>query len=112
MWGLLGIMTLLAPLLWARLFNGRQDGKPMGFALLVLTAGAALPLMLSDLMGIWLSAVLVGASVFMVPSAVTGFVKSNLARPAWGNAMAVATSLFAIGQTMGDRKSTRLNSSH
>src|SRR3546814_9675045 len=132
-------MTLLAPLLWARLFNGRQDGKPMGFALLVLTAGAALPLMLSDLMGIWLSAVLVGASVFMVPSAVTGFVKSNLARPAWGNAMAVATSLFAIGQTIGpatcgwisdmagslsfglaisavvlllDRKSTRLNSSH
>ncbi|AEC20827.1 hypothetical protein PT7_2287 [Pusillimonas sp. T7-7] len=101
MWGLLGVMTLLAPLLWARLFNGRQDGKPMGFALLVLTAGAALPLMLSDLMGIWLSAVLVGASVFMVPSAVTGFVKSNLARPAWGNAMAVATSLFAIGQTIG-----------
>lgn len=37
----------------------------------------------------------------MVPSAVTGFIKSNLPVPAWGNAMAVATSLFAIGQTIG-----------
>ncbi|NYT85170.1 YbfB/YjiJ family MFS transporter [Pollutimonas harenae] len=101
MWGLLGIMTLLAPLIWARLFNGRQDGRPMGMALFVLTTGAGLPLILPDLAGIWLSAALVGASVFMVPSAVTGFVKSNLARPAWGNAMAIATSLFAIGQTIG-----------
>ena len=40
-------------------------------------------------------------NIFMVPSAVTGFVKGNMARPAWGNAMAVATSLFAIGQTIG-----------
>src|SRR5690606_37732605 len=101
MWGLLGIMTLLSPLIWARLFNGRQDGKPMSAALFALMRGAALPLLQPDLAGIWISAVLVGASVFMVPSAVTGFVKSNLARPAWGNAMAIATSLFAIGQTIG-----------
>jgi hypothetical protein len=101
MWGLLGVATLLAPVLWARLFNGRRDGMPMGAALFVLTAGAALPLVLPNLAGIWLSAMLVGGSVFMVPSAVTGFVKGNLARPAWGNAMAVATSLFAIGQTIG-----------
>ncbi len=73
----------------------------MGAALLVLTAGAGLPLVLPNLAGIWLSAMLVGSSVFMVPSGVTGFVKSNLAQPAWGNAMAVATSLFAIGQTIG-----------
>ncbi|MGB3705619.1 YbfB/YjiJ family MFS transporter [Castellaniella sp.] len=101
MWGLLGVATLLAPVLWARLFNGRRDGLPMGAALLVLTAGAGLPLVLPNLAGIWLSAMLVGSSVFMVPSGVTGFVKSNLAQPAWGNAMAVATSLFAIGQTIG-----------
>ncbi|MER1966115.1 YbfB/YjiJ family MFS transporter [Castellaniella sp. GW247-6E4] len=101
MWGLLGVMTLLAPLLWARPFDGRRDGRPMGAALFVLTAGAALPLILPNLVGIWLSATLVGGSVFMVPAAVTGFVKNNLARPAWGNAMAIATSLFAIGQTIG-----------
>src|SRR5690606_13144675 len=62
MWGLLGVATLLAPVLWARLFNGRRDGMPMGAALFVLTAGAARPLVLPNLAGIWLSAMLVGGS--------------------------------------------------
>ncbi|SHG89040.1 YbfB/YjiJ family MFS transporter [Pollutimonas bauzanensis] len=101
MWIILGAMTLAAPLLWRRLFSGRRDGRPMGLALLVLALGAALPLLLPNLAGIWLSAMLVGGSVFMVPSAVTGFVKANLPAPAWGGALAVATSLFAIGQTIG-----------
>lgn len=101
MWIILGTMTLVAPLLWQRLFNGRRDGKPMGFTLLALALGAALPLIMPNLAGIWLSALLVGSSVFMVPSAVTGFIKSNLPAPAWGNAMAIATSLFAIGQAIG-----------
>ncbi len=101
MWVLLGAMTLAAPVLWRSVFNGRRDGKPMGLALLVLALGAALPLLVPDVIGIWISALLVGASVFMVPSAVTGFVKANLPPPAWGNALAVATSLFAIGQTIG-----------
>src|SRR5690606_23864227 len=60
-----------------------------------------LPLAMPTLAGLWLSAALVGASVFMVPSAATAFVKTNLPRPAWGSALAVATSLFALGQTIG-----------
>lgn len=101
MWIILGATTLVAPVLWRRLFDGRRDGKPMGLALLVLALGATLPLAMSNLAGIWLSALLVGGSMLMVPSAITGFVKVNLPAPAWGNAMAVATSLFAIGQTIG-----------
>lgn len=101
MWTVLGSMTLLAPWLWKGVFNGRQDGWPMTASMLVLAAGAALPLALPNLLGIWLSSVLVGASVFMVPSAATAFIKTNLARPAWGSALAVATSLFAAGQTIG-----------
>src|SRR5690606_6668970 len=62
---------------------------------------AALPLGMPNIAGIWLSAALVGSSVFMVPSAATGFVKTNLPKPAWGGALAVVTSLFAIGQTIG-----------
>lgn len=101
MWSLLGSMTLLAPWLWQRVFNGRRDGWPMTASMAVLAVGAALPLAVPHLAGIWLSGALVGASVFMVPSAATGFIKTNLARPAWGGALAVATSLFAIGQTIG-----------
>ncbi len=101
MWSLLGIMTLLAPLLWQRMFNGRHDGLPMAASMAVLAVGAALPLALPTIIGVWASAALVGSSVFMVPSAATGFVKTNLAKPAWGSALAVATSLFALGQTIG-----------
>src|SRR3546814_273363 len=101
MWSLLGVMTLLAPLIWARIFNGRRDGLPMAASMIVLAAGAALPLLVPSLAGVWLSAALVGSSVFMVPSAATGFVKTNLPKAAWGSSLAVATSLFAIGQAVG-----------
>ncbi|NYT59552.1 YbfB/YjiJ family MFS transporter [Alcaligenaceae bacterium] len=101
MWSLLGIMTLLAPLIWAPIFNGRRDGRPMAASMTVLAIGAALPLVFPTVTGLWLSAALVGSSVFMVPSAATGFVKTNLPKPAWGSALAVATSLFALGQAIG-----------
>lgn len=101
MWSILGAMSIMAPVVWARLFNGRANGVPMAAAMATLGTGAALPLVLPNLAGVWLSAALVGVSVFMVPSAVTGFVKSNLAPAAWGSALAVATSLFAFGQTIG-----------
>src|SRR5690606_37626435 len=101
MWSLLGFMTLMAPMLWRRVFNGRHDGVPMAASMMVLAVGAALPLMVPSIAGVWLSAALVGSSVFMVPSAATGFVKTNLPPPAWGGALAIATSLFAIGQTIG-----------
>lgn len=101
MWCILGAATLIAPILWRRVFNGRSDGKPMALTLIVLTLGAAIPLMIPDIGGAWLSALLMGASVFMVPSAITSFIKINFARPAWGHAMAVATTLFALGQAIG-----------
>lgn len=101
MWSALGIMTLLAPILWRRVFNGRADGFPMFASMSVLSAGAALPLFVPTITGVWLSGILVGASVFMVPAAATSFVKANLPRAAWGSGLAVVTSLFAIGQTIG-----------
>jgi predicted MFS family arabinose efflux permease len=101
MWSLLGSMTLLGPIIWHRVFNGRRDGVPMASSMLVLALGAALPLALPNLAGIWLSAAMVGSSVFMVPSAATGFVKTNLPKASWGSALAVATTLFAFGQAIG-----------
>src|SRR5690554_5950485 len=59
MWSLLGCMTLFAPVLWQRVFNGRADGVPMAATMLVLGAGATLPLMAPSIIGVWLSAALV-----------------------------------------------------
>lgn len=101
MWSVLGLMTLLAPYLWKRVFNGRGDGLPMAATMGVLGAGAALPMLVPSVAGIWMSSALVGASVFMVPAAATSFVKANLPRAAWGSGLAVVTSLFAFGQTIG-----------
>lgn len=101
MWSILGSMTLLAPWLWRRVFNGRGDGLPMAATMAVLGSGAALPMLAPSVVGVWLSSALVGASVFMVPAAATSFVKANLPRGAWGSGLAVVTSLFAIGQTIG-----------
>lgn len=101
MWSALGVMTLLAPILWKRVFNGRADGVPMASTMAVLGLGAALPMVMPSIAGVWASAALVGASVFMVPAAATSFVKANLPRNAWGSGLAVVTSLFAVGQTIG-----------
>lgn len=101
MWALLGGASMLAPVVWKPLFDGRANGTPMAAAMTTLGVGALVPLVTPSLGGVWVSAALVGVSVLMVPSAVTGFVKTNLAPGAWGSALAVATSLFAIGQTIG-----------
>ena len=101
MWSVLGIMTLLAPIVWQRVFTGRADGIPMAATMGVLSIGAALPMLAPSIVGVWVSAALFGSSVFMVPAAATSFVKVNLPRGAWGSGLAVVTSLFAIGQTIG-----------
>lgn len=101
MWSVLGTMTLLAPVIWRRVFNGRADGLPMAATMTVLGTGAALPMLAPSIIGVWLSSAMVGASVFMVPAAATSFIKANLPRQAWGSGLAVVTSLFAIGQTIG-----------
>src|SRR5690606_12784877 len=101
MWSLLGVMTLLAPWIWRPVFNGRRNGWPMAASMAVLAIGAALPLTFPTLAGLWLSAALVSSSVLMVPTAATALVKTNLPKPCWGSALAVATSLFALGQTVG-----------
>lgn len=101
MWSLLGLTTLAGPVIWRRVFAATNDGRPMAYCMIVLALGAVLPLLVPTLAGIWMSALLVGSSVFMVPSAISNFIKTNIPKAAWGRAMAVATTLFAIGQAIG-----------
>src|SRR5690606_16415025 len=73
MWIALGAMTLLAPVIWRRVFTGRGDGIPMAATMAVLGTGAILPLVIPSIVGVWASGALVGASVLMVPAAATSF---------------------------------------
>lgn len=101
MWSVLGLATLLAPLLWRMPAENWPGGRPMAAVLVVLTAGAALPLVSTQPAAMLLSATLFGLAMFSVPSSVGSFIKRALPRPVWGPAMATFTVAFASGQIVG-----------
>lgn len=100
-WALLGTATIAAPALWGRRFRASRGGRSMAEALATITAGALVPLFSTHQAALIASAVLVGGSVFMIPSSVTLLVRNELPQAAWGRAMAVLTILFALGQVAG-----------
>ncbi len=100
-WCVLGIASIVAPRLWRRLLSARKDGVPMACCMAALAGGAVMPVFFPTMVGMLLSATLVGLSVFMVPATATTFIKHNLPQVSWGVAMSVVTVVFAIGQALG-----------
>jgi predicted MFS family arabinose efflux permease len=101
LWCVLGAATLAAPRLWRGLVGERLDARLMARSLACVALGATLPLVLPNVFGVLGSALLVGGSVFMVPSAVTLFVKGNMASDQRSPALAAMTVVFAAGQIVG-----------
>lgn len=100
-WFVLGLATLLAPLLWRKPAEHWPGGRPLAAVMAVLTAGAALPLASTQPAAMLLSAALFGLAMFSAPSSVGSFIKRALPRPAWGSAIATFTVVFAAGQIAG-----------
>lgn len=100
-WFVLGLATLLAPLLWRKPAEHWPGGRPLAAVMAVLTAGAALPLASAQPAAMLLSAALFGLAMFSAPSSVGSFIKRALPRPAWGSAIATFTVVFAAGQIAG-----------
>lgn len=100
-WAVLGVANIVAPLAWGDRFRRARGGRSMAEALALFAAGAMLPLIVPGAMALAASALLVGGSVFMVPSAVTLVVRDELPPAAWGPALAVFTTVFAAGQVIG-----------
>jgi len=101
MWFVLGLATLLAPLVWRKPAEHWPGGRPLAAVMAVLTAGAALPLASAQPAAMLLSAALFGLAMFSAPSSVGSFIKRALPRPAWGSAIATFTVVFAAGQIAG-----------
>ena len=101
LWCVLGLSTLLAPLVWRTPAERWSGGRPLAAVLATLAAGAWLPLVSTSLPAMLLSAVLFGGAMFSAPSSVTSFIKKSLPKPAWGSAMATFTAVFAAGQIVG-----------
>ena len=100
-WFVLGLATLLAPLVWRNPAEHWPGGRPLAAVMVVLTAGAALPLASAQPAAMLLSAGLFGLAMFSAPSSVGSFIKRALPRPAWGSAIATFTAVFAAGQIAG-----------
>ncbi len=100
-WFALGLATLLAPLVWRKPAEHWPGGRPLAAVMIVLAAGAALPLASTHAAAMLLSAALFGIAMFSAPSSIGSFIKRALPRPAWGSAIATFTVVFAAGQIAG-----------
>ena len=100
-WGTLGIATMLAPIGWRAPRARWYPGRTLAAVGVILSVGAAIPLVNTSLPAMILSALIFGAAMFTAPTAVTDLVKTSLPRTAWGPAVAVFTVVFAIGQAIG-----------
>jgi predicted MFS family arabinose efflux permease len=100
-WGTLGIAAMLAPVAWRVPRSRWYAARTLAAAGLILSVGAAIPLVSTSLPAMILSALLFGGAMFMAPTAVTDLVKTSLPKTGWGPAIAVFTVVFAVGQAIG-----------
>ncbi|MEM9851528.1 MAG: YbfB/YjiJ family MFS transporter [Pseudomonadota bacterium] len=100
-WCIVGTGTIVSSFIWGPLIGRRNSGTPFAMIMASIALGTVIPVVLPTPAGLILSATVFGLSVFMAPTAVTGFMGRNMAPAARGNAMAVLTVVFATGQTLG-----------
>lgn len=100
-WVVLGTASVAAGFFWGRAFSSMRGGRPLAVVLAVLVCGAAAPLVTAGTMGVFVSAVLFGASLMAAPSAVTAFVRKSRSSKDWVATIGRFTVLFGLGQCAG-----------
>lgn len=101
-WTLLGLGVIVAPFLWRGLLALSTGGGALVLACLATGAATLLPLVLPGAVpALILSVTIFGLSFFMAPTAVTSFARKNLHEALWGRAVAMFTTVFALGQIIG-----------
>jgi len=100
-WGLLGAAVMASPFVWRRVLAAYSNGVPLGLASVATGLAVVLPFAVAGWGGLLLSAVIFGLSFFIAPTAVTSFSKKNMPRAQWSAAVALYTTAFAAGQTLG-----------
>jgi predicted MFS family arabinose efflux permease len=100
-WAVLGLASMASCFGWGEVFARLHAGRPMLVAMLVIAAGASLPLLTSAGAGLFGSAVLFGAGVMAMPAAVTVVARNALPPDAWTAALGRLTVVFGLGQCAG-----------
>jgi MFS family permease len=101
-WTLLGLGVMAAPFLWRRVLARSAGGGALALACLATGSATLLPIALpGSVPALVVSVVVFGLSFFMAPTAVTSFARKNLDQAAWGRAVGMFTTVFALGQIVG-----------
>lgn len=100
-WIVIGLGIIVSPFVWRRVLARFDNGVPLALATAVTALGTLLPLGLSGTFGLIISAALFGVAVFIAPASVTAFSRKNLTPELQGSAVALFTTVFAVGQTIG-----------
>ncbi|MEL7465748.1 MAG: YbfB/YjiJ family MFS transporter [Pseudomonadota bacterium] len=100
-WSLMGAAVFAAAPFWSPILARAEGGRAIAITLIATGTGAAIPLFLPTTPGILASALIFGASFFMVPTSVTAFGKRNLPEARWGASLALMTVVFSVGQIFG-----------
>jgi MFS family permease len=100
-WVMLGLGTAVSPFAWRRILAASANGRPLALTCLSTGVAVLLPLAISHAVAFVLSAFVFGLSFFTGPAAVTSFSRKNLPEQEWGRAVALYTTLFAVGQVIG-----------
>ena len=100
-WAVMGLAVMLSPFVWRRVLASARGGRAIALTSLAVGAGILLPLSGLGTPAVIASAILMGGSFFMVPTAVTTFGRKNLPEAAWGASIALFTVVFSVGQIIG-----------
>jgi predicted MFS family arabinose efflux permease len=101
MWAVLGASIFVSALPWQSPLSTWRASTTMGWSCLVVALGSALPLIQLSPASIFLSAILVGSAIFIVPAATTVLVRQELPQASWARAVMFFTILFSLGQAFG-----------
>ena len=100
-WVILGLCICISPFFWKPIFARFDDGTPLSLILVTIAAGSSIPVLFPSFLGLIVSAVIFGLSVFMAPGAITNFTRKNLHENNWAYSISVFTIIFALAQTIG-----------
>jgi predicted MFS family arabinose efflux permease len=100
-WVLLGLAVTASGWVWRWPMGKLRPTHTFAAATLCTALGMALPLFAQGLPWLLASAVLVGGSFFMVPSAIMALTRASLPATQWAKAMNYFTLIFALGQGIG-----------
>jgi predicted MFS family arabinose efflux permease len=100
-WMVMGLASIASGYVWRSIMTRWWPANTFAAATLCTAIGTAIPIVNHSLPALWLSALFVGGSFFMVPGAMMALARVTLPASQWAKVMNLFTLIFAIGQAAG-----------